>query len=93
MTENVADTSDFRSRDLWMARFQLVGEVAACLGDDLDAALNEPLSLPVGLELVIAHPGWVMAPRCDVRPNTWRRSSKTERRLTLAVLTTERKAA
>lgn len=35
-----------------MARFQLVGEVAACLGDDLDAALNEPLSLPVGLELL-----------------------------------------
>ncbi len=35
-----------------MARFQLVSEVAGCHGDDLEAALNEPLSSPVGLELL-----------------------------------------
>jgi hypothetical protein len=46
-----------------------------------------------GLEPVIAHPGWVMAPPCDVGPSTLRMSSRTERRLALAVLTTERKAA
>lgn len=42
---------------------------------------------------VIAHPGWVMASLDDAVASTQRRSSRTERLLTLAVLTTERNAA
>jgi hypothetical protein len=36
-------------------RVQLDIQVTACLGNDLDAALNEPLALPVGLKGIEQH--------------------------------------
>ncbi len=45
------------------------------------------------VKTVIAHPDWAMASLVDAVASTRRRSSRTERWLALAVLTTERKAA
>ena len=33
-----------------VALFEFLGQVAACFGDDFDAALDEPLLFPVGFE-------------------------------------------
>lgn len=41
---------NFLPWDFWVARFHLIREVAARLGNDLDAALDKPLPLPVSLK-------------------------------------------
>jgi len=33
-----------------MASFQLIGQMPACLGNNLDTTFDKPLCLPVGLE-------------------------------------------
>jgi hypothetical protein len=38
-----------------MASFQLAWQMAARLGDNLDATLDEPLLLPIGLENIERH--------------------------------------
>jgi len=35
-----------------MTRFKFIREMAASLGNNLDAALDEPLPLPIGLEYI-----------------------------------------
>ena len=50
VAQHIADARHFLPRDFGMARFQFVREMAARLGNDLDAALDQPLPLPVRLE-------------------------------------------
>ena len=50
VAQHVADARHFLPRDFGMTRFQLICEVAAGLGNNLDAALDEPLPLPIILE-------------------------------------------
>src|ERR1700730_5166903 len=47
MAQHVADPRDLRPRYFWMPGFQLVGQVTAGLGDDFNAALDEPALAPV----------------------------------------------
>ena len=50
MAQHIADARHFLPRDFRVARFKLIREVAAGLGNDLDATLDKPTSLPVSLK-------------------------------------------
>ena len=52
VAQHIADSGYLASWDLRMARFEIVGQMAACLGDDFDATLNEPLLAPVSLKRI-----------------------------------------
>ena len=45
----------FLPRDFRMTGFHFVREVATRLGNNLDAALDEPLPLPIGLKDIEGH--------------------------------------
>ena len=51
VAQHIADARHFLPRDFGMARFQFVREMAARFGNDLDAALDQPLPLPVRLDV------------------------------------------
>jgi len=51
MAQDISDAGHFAQRDPGMPGFDLSREVTAGLRDDVDAPLNGPLALPVGLEL------------------------------------------
>ena len=55
MAQHVADARHFLPRDFRMTRFQLFREVAAGFGNNLDAALDKPLPLPIGFEHIERH--------------------------------------
>jgi hypothetical protein len=42
-------------RDFWMTGFQFICEVAARLGNNLDATLDKSLPLPIGLKNIERH--------------------------------------
>jgi hypothetical protein len=51
----IADTRNLSPRNVRMTSFQFVRQVVACLGNDLDTALNKPLRLPLCLENIERH--------------------------------------
>ncbi len=48
--QDVADPSDLRPGNASVTLFQVIGQAAACFGDDLNAALYQLLLLPIGLK-------------------------------------------
>ena len=52
MAQDVADAGDLRPRNIGVALFHVLGHVAACFGDDLDAAFDNPLIQPIGFEIL-----------------------------------------
>ena len=55
VAQNVADISDLAPGDFRVARLQVPRQVAARLGNDLDAPLHDPALLPVSLEHFEGH--------------------------------------
>src|SRR5215510_8718908 len=51
VAQDVPEASNFRPRDFRVASLQVCCEMAACLRDDFEAALYQPLFLPVSFEL------------------------------------------
>jgi hypothetical protein len=49
MAQHVADAGNLSPRNFRILRFDLIGEVAAGLRNDFNAALNDPLTLPIRL--------------------------------------------
>src|ERR1700722_619757 len=52
MPEHVSDTRDLLPGNFRMPGFQLIGQMAARFRNNFDATLNEPLLLPVRLEII-----------------------------------------
>ena len=52
MAQNVADARHFYPGNFWMTGFQFIRKVAARLGNNLDATLDQPLPLPIGLKSI-----------------------------------------
>src|SRR5438445_4561647 len=52
VAQYIADPRHFVPRNFWMTGFQLIAEMPACLGNNQDAALDQPLLLPIDLERV-----------------------------------------
>ena len=50
VAQHVADPGDLRSGNILMARFEVIRQKPARLGDDLDAAFHKPALAPVSLE-------------------------------------------
>jgi len=50
VSQYVADPCHLSPRNVRMASFQLIGQMPACLGNNLDTTFDKPLRLPVGLE-------------------------------------------
>jgi hypothetical protein len=50
VAQDVADRRYLLPRDLGMAFFHLICQIPACLGNNLNAALDKPLPLPIGFE-------------------------------------------
>jgi hypothetical protein len=51
----IADTRHLLPRNVRTTSFQFIRQVAACLGNDIDTAFNEPLRLPLVLENIERH--------------------------------------
>jgi hypothetical protein len=64
VSRHVADSRNFLPGDIRVTRLQIVRQMAAGLGNNLDTALDEPLSLPIILER-----------SSDITPNTLRMRS------------------
>lgn len=52
MAKYIADSGHVAPRDFRMARLEIVRQMAARFGDDLDATLNQPLPAPVFLKRI-----------------------------------------
>ncbi|KJU87476.1 hypothetical protein MBAV_000332 [Candidatus Magnetobacterium bavaricum] len=55
VAEDISDARHLLPRNLRVTVFHVVGEVATCLRDNFDAALHNPLSLPIGLKGIKRH--------------------------------------
>jgi hypothetical protein len=55
VAQHLADARHFLPRNFRMMSFQFIREVAARLGNNLDAALDEPLPLPISLKNIERH--------------------------------------
>ncbi len=55
VAQDVPDACHLAPRDVRMTSFQFICKVAACLGNYLDSAFDEPLPLPVSLENLQRH--------------------------------------
>jgi hypothetical protein len=58
MAKDVSNSRDLHPGDFRMPRFDVLRQVAAGFGDDLNPALNEQMPLPIGFQVVNRQIAW-----------------------------------